>query len=486
MKAKTPSFVLELKLNTSKEDDKVLDLRFGYGQCIYNVLVRHCRKQLTKLAEDKSYREILSLRKNLPPGERAIADKALGEIRKEYGLTEYALHAFVVKQQHRYKKHIDASTAQKIASSVWRAVEKYLFDNGKQIHFRRREDFLSIEGKSNASGIRFKGGRLYWKGLVIQPHIHKDDAYARTALQSRVKYCRLSRRFVGTRYHYYLQLVLEGEAPVKHQTGNGRCGIDIGPSSVAVVTDTTCVLSVLGEGAKHHQEEIADIERKMDRSRRATNPNNYNPDGTAIKGRRRWVTSNSYRRLARRKASLQRSDAAALRIEHNKAANRILACADDIYVEQTDAAQWAQRTDGPIYEPTGEPCKMRAFGRSIGNHAPALFLRILEQKLKRQCKSLHFVDPYAFRASQYDHSTDEYNKKPLDQRSAVVGGHTVQRDLYSAFLLKNSLPTLSAPDTARCAADFNQFLDMHDECIRNLISSEKEFPSSFGLADFVA
>ena len=344
MRAKTSSFVLELKLNTRKADESALDLRFSYGCRIYNVLVKHCRKQMAKLLSDRTYRELLALRKELDHSERKAVDKALGEIRKELGLTEYALHAFVVEQQHRYKKHIDANTAQKIASEVWSAVSKCLFGNGNSIHFRRMEDFRSMEGKTNTSGMRFKDGRFHWNGLVIQPQIRKNDTYARCALQSsRVKYCRVFRRPMGTEFHYYLQLVLEGLPPKKHTTGTGRCGIDIGPSSVAVVSDDLCDLSVLGEGVKRHQPEIRAIERKMDRSRRAMNPGNYNPNGTIRKGRKKWVYSKSYRNLARRKASLQRKDAASLKIAHNKMANRVLAHADEIYVETMDMAQLSQR-----------------------------------------------------------------------------------------------------------------------------------------------
>ena len=45
----TESFVLTLKLNTSPEQDQWLSHAFWCGQQIYNVLVRHCRKQLRKL-----------------------------------------------------------------------------------------------------------------------------------------------------------------------------------------------------------------------------------------------------------------------------------------------------------------------------------------------------------------------------------------------------------------------------------------------------
>ena len=59
----TESYVLTLKLNTSPEQDQWLAHVFWCGQQIYNVLVRHCRKQLRKLILDPEYRELLATRR---------------------------------------------------------------------------------------------------------------------------------------------------------------------------------------------------------------------------------------------------------------------------------------------------------------------------------------------------------------------------------------------------------------------------------------
>ena len=116
-------------------------------------------------------------------------------------------------QQRRYKKSIDSHVAQKIATRVWRSVEAVLFRKGKSIHFKRFDRILSLEGKNNAAGLKFKDGRMQWFGLNIQPQIHHDDEYAMEALTHTVKYCRLLRKAVGSRYHYYFQLILAGNPP---------------------------------------------------------------------------------------------------------------------------------------------------------------------------------------------------------------------------------------------------------------------------------
>ena len=83
-----------------------------------------------------------------------------------------------------------------------------------------------------------------------------------------------------------------------------------------------------------------------------------------------------------------------------------------------------------------------------------MFLSILGKKTLLCGGTFVTVDTKAYKASQYDHAADSYEKVPLSQRSKVIGGHKVQRDLYSAFLLRNSNDTYDCPDRMRCTDSF--------------------------------
>ena len=480
----TESFGLTLKLNTSLEQDRWLSHTFWCGQQIYNVLVRHCRKQIRKLIQDPEYRELLAVRRkdDLSKKDKNRINQELADIRRGYGLSEYQLHAYVSLQQHRYQKYIDSLTAQKIASSVWRSVEKYLFDNGKCIHFRKYDEFESMEGKKNTSGMRFKDGRLYWRGQVIQPQIRTD--YDRKALKSRVKYCRIQRKPVGTKYHYYLQLVLEGKPPVKHPVGHGTAGLDIGISTAAIVTKDSCKLTVLSSDAKDHSAQIRRTQRAMDRSRRITNPDNYLPDGTVRKGARKWIRSKHYRKLQFRKKSMERRHADAINTGHHRLANEIASKADTAYVEKMFFHGLARRSKSATKKADGRFRSRKRFGKSIGNHAPAAFLKILESRLASGGGELIKIDTVSFRASQYNHVTDDYVRKKLSCRGSFVGSRYVQRDLYSAFLLKNSNDTGTAADRQKCIDTFPMFLITHNACMDALLAENKKYPSSFGLRSY--
>ena len=90
--------------------------------------------------------------------------------------------------------------------------------------------------------------------------------------------------------------------------------------------------------------------------------------------------------------------------------------------------------------------RKKRFGRSINRRAPARFLLELERKVESVGGVYAEVDTKEFKASQYNHVTDTYEKIPLSQREKEIGNRKVQRDLYSAFLIRNADLDFKHPD----------------------------------------
>ena len=108
--------------------------------------------------------------------------------------------------------------------------------------------------------------------------------------------------------------------------------------------------------------------------------------------------------------------------------------------ERQEKASDIARKDGTTKKVYKYKRKKR-FGKSLNSRSPALFLSLLEHKALALGGSFEKVKTRSYKASQYDHTTGRYVKIPLSQRGKVVGGHEVQRDLYSAFLIRNSNDT---------------------------------------------
>ena len=71
-------------------------------------------------------------------------------------------------------------------------------------------------------------------------------------------------------------------------------------------------------------------------------------------------------------------------------------------------------------------------------------------------------------------------KVPLSQREKVIDGHTVQRDLYSAFLILNTDDTLKHPDRDKCISTFGGFVKRHDELISEMKKDNISMKQCFG------
>jgi hypothetical protein len=343
-----------------------------------------------------------------------------------------------------------------------------------------------MESKTNKSGIRFVHGKMVWGDhLTIQPQFRKGDAYAREALTHRIKYCRIKREPMGTTYHYYLQIVLEDIPPQKHQfLPDGKVGIDPGTSTEAVVSEHGCVLTELAPERPDIREKAAAIQQRMDRSKRAMNPDNYNADGTVKKGKK-FKYSKAYKRDQMQLKTLHRRAMDTAIQSENRLANEILCeYGTDVYTEPMNyKGLQARAKETKISEKTGRYQSKKRYGSSLGKHAPARFKQILKRKLGYIGKELHQVNVYSYKASQYDHVADDYEKTELNDRTKWVGGHLVQRDLYSAFLLMNA-HDLDAPDKGMCDRTFPQFLANHNATIVSLLDSDHEYPSCMGLDDF--
>lgn len=477
----TDSFILELKLNTSEKDDVFLSHCFWHTLILHNTLVRHSKKQISSMRQDPNYKKLLSEYKSLDKKDprRKLLSKELSEIVSSYGLTKSDLEKFIKLKRKNVTKYVHSAVAQKIVSAVWKGVSKVLYSNGRQLHFCKFHDLLSIEAKSNNTGIVFDHNTLNFMNHIISVQAPNNE-YEKECLTHRIKYCRIAKKVIGIRYHYYVQLILEGKPPIKHKMGTGSSGLDIGTSTVAFVSDSGCELTLLGDKLNQKDKEKRCIQRKIERSRRATNPGNYNSDGTVRKGRKKWYYSHNYFKLRMRYKSICRKYFASLKQEQEILANKLIEQTNQIYVETMNFKSLQKRSSETKRNSKGKYLSKKRFGHSLQVRAPAQFVSILKYKINLLGGELLKVNTIKFRASQYNHITDTYVKKKLSKRHNLIDNKWIQRDLYSAFLLKNSAPNLEHCDRTKCFKTYDNFLIQHDTCISNIKASGKKIPASFG------
>ena len=298
-----------------------------------------------------------------------------------------------------------------------------------------------------------------------------------------MKVVKVIRRLVRSQYKYYVQLTIEGEKPQKGRTlGKGRVGIDLGPTTVAVSGENIVSIDKLASKCDNIQEEITRLSRKIDRSRRANNPQNFNEDGTIKRGVKLvWKKEKDlkrYSKLKRELAELRRKQAAIRKLQHIERANALLKEGDTFIVENNQISSWTTRAkETKVNEKTGKIQKKKRFGKSVANHAPSMFVSILENKVKSLGGEVVKVDTKNA-ASQYDFTDNSFTKHELKERNVTLSnGDTHQRDMLAAFNLQHLKLDEEKPkqyDTEAMAADYERFCQLEQEEILRYKNKEKK------------
>ena len=128
----------------------------------------------------------------------------------------------------------------------------------------------------------------------------------------------------------------------------------------------------------------------------------------------------------------------------------------------------ARAKETKVNEETGRTRSKKRFGATIGHRAPSMLIEQIRYKANYQGKSFIKANTVEVKASQLDHTTGEYTKVSLDTRTKEIGGHLVQRDLYSAFLLQHVGLDGETVDLDACSEDFDIFLRNQKETMENL------------------
>jgi len=240
----------------------------------------------------------------------------------------------------------------------------------------------------------------------------------------RLRSCRIVRGRVRGRWVYAAQLVVDGRPLARHQVGEGLVGLDVGPSTVAVVTDQGAWKETFCAELDHKAVELRRLQRRLDRQHRAGSRACFDEQGRHTKGGCQWRCRS--RRADRTKVrihELQRRAAEHHKSLHGNLANRVLGQGRIIHTERLSYR-----------------ALQRCFGRSVGRRAPGLCIATLSRKAASAGGTVAEVDTRTTRLSQCC-VCGAVAKKPLRQRTHRCGcGVEEDRDVFAAFLFRHVDP----------------------------------------------
>ena len=418
-----------LPLVTSASDERELSKRLEAARQLYNAALGESFRRLALMRQSKNWQLARAMKKG---DVRSVVFK---QVALQFNFNEYSLHSYIAKCRNgsdALKQHIDSQTAKHIAKRAFDTVQKYCFGKIGRPKFKRFRALESVESVNNTQGIVWKNGKVTWNTTTGKTHIlslavrlekREKAEYQNTALECRTKFCRIIRKTLKGRDRWYVQLIQEGVPPTAgRKIGSEVVGLDIGPSTVAIVSESSAILRDLCPRVEPFQKEKRRLQRAMDRSKRATNPDNYEANGKAKNGAHKWIKSRRYINQKFKVAEQERRLAAERKRSHGELTNQILALGNQIKTEKLSYKSFQKN-----------------FGRSVKKQAPGMFVEMLRRKADAAGGCVDEFSTYSTKLSQTCHGCGSVKKKRLSLRihECDCGIGPVQRDLYSAFLARH-------------------------------------------------
>ena len=467
------SFVMEFELIAGNQETNFLEKRFNAGSNIYNLCLDRCIKQLNKLKRDREYKKSVKAlktvnrkleKKNLLQDEvkklkeiKISCTNKIKELEKEYQFTENDIKKYAKVPREFIGKILNSAIVQNIASTSFNAVKKIQYGKAKKVRFKKKGE-ISLEGKSNETGLIFDIRTMKLKlSKKLFCNLKTIDERQKNCFKNRIKFCRVIKRYIRGTRRYFLQIVFEGTPETDFQIGKGEVGLDIGTSTVAICSDEEVRLLKLSE-TEPEARKIRILQRSLDRKRRMANPDNFDENGKIKKKRKEWKLSKNYFKELKKLKEAYRKKKVKDNQYKNILVKSILIQGDTVKTEKISVNSWKNRSKKTAINKTnGKNISKKRFGKVVNNNAPGTFIRKIEEKLSYFGKELIKINPFKTKASQFNHISQEFKKCSLEVRfKELKKGIVVQRDLYSAFLIKN-VENLSEYNMEKINRQFDEF-----------------------------
>lgn len=513
---KNEIFVLEMPLKVEKWQADILNKRYEYLRQIYNFVQGKLLHQFRYFEQMEDYKACKTLKdkhafiNDHPFYIKGINDKNGNP--QPITFNKLSISSFAEKLAKRQigkdKTYIDVGINTNMIKeqtfNLWSSWDKYLYDySAHRVAFKKKDELnifrygkkgggfngMTVNLQKMEVSIKTNGRQGSNATFIVLPIDCRKGMteYELFALQGGVESINtvaIVRRNVRGQFKYYVQFNIEAEKPQKgRELGVGRVGIDVGPSTVAISSSSRVTIDKLADRCDNIQHDIYIIGRKIDRSRRANNPQNYNEDGTIKRisrqnGERRvWNKSERYKKLQKERAELLRKQAAIRKTEHILKANELLELGDTFIVENNPVSSWTRRAKETKVNKAGRIQSKKRYGKSVANHAPSMFVTILENKVKSLGGTFVKAD-VKNAASQFDFTSGEFTKHEVGERAVTLSnGDKHQRDMLAAFNLQHlniENGELKEYDIKQMESDYPNFCAQERDELNRYIREEKK------------
>jgi hypothetical protein len=124
---------LELPLQVNSQQARHLRGHFEAARHLYHALPGEAVKRLRRMRAESRWQEA----RLIPRSDKRARKAAFAALRKEFGFSEYALHAFATQANTSWiADHMDANTVQMLATRAYQAANRVCVGKARRVRFR--------------------------------------------------------------------------------------------------------------------------------------------------------------------------------------------------------------------------------------------------------------------------------------------------------------------------------------------------------------
>jgi len=379
-----PTHIANVPLDPSPADLSLALTRNRAGLRLYNAVLAEAKKRSRAAKADPAWEQAQKMAKGKTGSpERVRRSQAFQAVREAHSFTRAAILSFGSSLRRSFmREQVFAQEAQELSARAFDATFMWHVARRGEPRVRRVRDGLhSLSCKDLNGSMRpvVEDGKitaLQWgkaTHISVSKPKTRDEEIERERIEALVStakllYCRVVFEQVRGRVLLYLQLVLDGPAPLRHQIGEGKVSFDLGPSTVHVVSEHAPAFhEVLAPSVQDKAKELRRALSHLDRQHRAGSPECFDEQRRHVRGRCYWrERSTAAEATKNRIAELHRTMAEGRDRDHGNLVNRLYALGDELCCEGLNYV--ACRLSRNVGWPTNRPTFRRSRDRFSVNY----------------------------------------------------------------------------------------------------------------------
>lgn len=446
-----------------------LNKRLDYIRSIYNNAANYISKRYSDITQKKMFKHLKDEKSII----HFLLDNTYHDIKNNtlFSLTKFGICHYIMSlvksdigNNTSYKqKGICSHSVEYIGDMLYKSVISSIKQHKTQLCVSERDSYHFNTMCFRKSNERFDGMKINLDKQILYLNMNGRQRNQATFLKLRIgnyqkcgKYIcdnmpkdtrnvfaiYITRRLIRGNFKYYVIFCLKGSPKYNDlKLGKGIVGIDLGPSTISYSSINSVGIKRLNNDLSYLENKAINISSKMNRSRKFTNPDKYNEDGTykqKTKGSV-WIKSNRYLRLQQQHLNCIRKMVAIRNLYHQTLIREIISYGDTFIVEKNEFWKWKKKSsEGKIDLKTGRTrSKKSRLGKSIKSNAPRHFLDKLSEKAKYLGGEVNIVS-IKNAATQFDFTCQQFVKRELKEKEITLSDNsTHHRDILAAFNLQH-------------------------------------------------